>query len=53
MKTYQFHFEGVVEIEAENEDVALEKALGTLEKADIGFWEVTETNPDHADLTTF
>lgn len=53
MKTYQFYFEGVVEVEAQDENEAVEIALDTLEKADIGYWEVKETDPDHADLTTF
>ena len=53
MKTYQFYFQGVVEVEASDENEALEIALDNLVKADIGYYEVNESDPDHADLTTF
>lgn len=46
MKTYQVYFEGVIEVEAENEDKALEQAIDTFQTADVGYWDVKESDPD-------
>ena len=52
MATYTFKFEGQIEFEADSKDEAIEKAFRIVTVADVGWWEVQESDHDHAKVTT-
>ena len=52
MATYTFKFEGQIEFEADSKDEAIEKAFRIVTVADIGWWEVQESDHNHAEVTT-
>ena len=52
MATYTFICEGQIEFEADSKDEAIEKAFRIVTVADIGWWEVRESDHNHAEVTT-